>query len=62
MATYWSVEDDDLFGTEQSTTATLVLSLDDVEPATASVAATLYILDYSLMAIVFGIILFLWMH
>lgn len=62
MATCWSVEEENLFDRDEATTATRVLPLDDVEPAAASAATTPYLLDYSLMAIVLAILLFLWMQ
>ncbi len=62
MATCWSVEHEEMLNADGSTSATLVLPLDDVEPSTASAATTPYFLDYSLMATVFAILIFLWMQ
>ncbi len=62
MATCWSVEHYEMLNPSTSTRAAMVLPLDDVQPSTASAATTPFLLDYSLMASVFAILIFLWMQ
>ncbi|ETW98462.1 MAG: hypothetical protein ETSY1_18630 [Candidatus Entotheonella factor] len=61
MATCWSVEHNEMQNSDISMSATVVVSLDDIEPSTAS-ATTPYLLDYSLMVTVFAILIFLWVQ
>ena len=62
MATCWSIEHDEMYNPNASTGTTIVLSLDDVEPAAPSATTTSYVFDYSLMATVFSILVFLWIQ
>jgi hypothetical protein len=44
------------------TRQTMMVFLEDIEPPTASTAAHSYSFDYSLMVIVFSILIFLWIQ
>lgn len=62
MTTFRSIEDDKMLNPDGLTSATTILPLNDVEPSTAAAGTSPYVLDFSLMAIVFAILIFLWMQ
>jgi hypothetical protein len=66
MATCWSVKHDEtvdeIFRPGTSTHATAILPLDDDQPSAAPAATAPYVLDYSLMATILAILIFLWMQ
>jgi hypothetical protein len=62
MTTSWSIEDDETFNNDTSTSTSVIMLLEDVEPSTISITTEFYLLDYSLMAAVFAILTFLWIQ
>ena len=58
MSTYWSLEQRETLGFHESTNSTL----EDIDPPTSPAAISAYGRDFSLMAIVFAILYFLWIQ
>jgi hypothetical protein len=59
---YQPIEHDEMLNPDGLKSATIILPLDDVKPSTAAAGTSPYVLDFSLMAIVFAILIFLWMQ
>jgi len=56
------VEHDKMLNTNGLLAETMIVPLDDVKPSTAAAGISPYVLDFSLMATVFAILIFLWME
>ena len=61
MSTCWSADYDKISNSDASM-STIILPIEDVELSTKSATIASYPLDYSLMTIIFAILIFLWMQ
>jgi hypothetical protein len=62
MATYWSTDRSKMNHADASMCEMMILPIEDVEPSTEPPDIASYSFDYSLMTIVFAILIFLWMQ
>jgi hypothetical protein len=62
MATYWSTDYKKINHANASMYGMMIMPIEDAESSTEPPAIASYSFDYSLMTIVFAILIFLWMQ
>jgi len=62
MATYWSTDYKKINYANASMYGMIIMPIEDAESSTEPPAIASYSFDYSLMTIVFAILIFLWMQ